>query len=450
MSGETQNQDATLAKSATTQETEIEVSNDKEKDTTGQLVPTDDTSIQPTSLSPVPPMMDETNVEVDTSNSTKDSTNPVTKLKASDVINATKTHPSRGFAATPDTSSMLHEAPRSSSEHVRSRGSSASVAGDSNVEIPSTNEVDLDDSHPGSDDERVTESRSEIQNIMDQFAEKEAGEEITSPQVESGPLLDAPVQHPPRKSSLEPIDRALSTTIHNLEDLQVQSKDSMSPTDQEIRPQVPPKASPSLQRSMDRHRTDSLDSPLSPSITTLHRPPPPEPEPEPDLPFDFHRFLEQLRHRSADPVAKFLRSFLAEFGKKQWMVHEQVKIISDFLAFISGKMSQCEIWREVSDAEFDNAREGMEKLVMNRLYTQTFSPAIPARQTLPVSRSRKRNAEQSLGPGRKGQHQEDVERDEVLAQKVSIYGWVQEEHLDIQPVGSSGKRFLILAQQGQF
>lgn len=131
------------------------------------------------------------------------------------------------------------------------------------------------------------------------------------------------------------------------------------------------------------------------------------------------------------------------------MVHEQVKIIGDFLAFITNKMAQCEVWREVSDAEFDNAREGMEKLVMNRLYTQTFSPAIPPPQPLPGSKGKRRGGERQMGPGRKGQHQEDVERDEILAQKVSIYGWIKEEHLDIPPVADSGKRFLLLAQQGE-
>lgn len=130
------------------------------------------------------------------------------------------------------------------------------------------------------------------------------------------------------------------------------------------------------------------------------------------------------------------------------MVHEQVKIIGDFLAFITNKMAQCEVWREVSDAEFDNAREGMEKLVMNRLYTQTFSPAIPPPQPIPGTRPRRRGAERPMGPGRRGQHQEDVERDEVLAQKVGIYGWIKEEHLDIPAVGDSGRRFLVLAQAG--
>jgi len=129
------------------------------------------------------------------------------------------------------------------------------------------------------------------------------------------------------------------------------------------------------------------------------------------------------------------------------MVHEQVKIISDFLSFIANKMALCEVWRDVSDAEFDNAREGMEKLVMNRLYSQTFSPAIPPPQPIPGAKPKRRGGERPMGPGRRGQHQEDVERDEVLAQKIAIYGWVREEHLDIPPVNESGKRFLKLAQQ---
>lgn len=132
------------------------------------------------------------------------------------------------------------------------------------------------------------------------------------------------------------------------------------------------------------------------------------------------------------------------------MVHEQVKIISDFLEFITNKMAQCEVWKNVSEAEFDNAKEGMEKLVMNRLYSQTFSPAIPPPPTPTGGAGRgKRRELEKQGPWRRGQHQEDVERDEILAQKIRIYSWVREEHLDIPPVGPQGRRFLNLAQQGE-
>jgi hypothetical protein len=275
---------------------------------------------------------------------------------------------------------------------------------------------------------------SEIQSIMDQFAD-EAGaptkEEIMSPRHE---LATPVLGFPPRKSSLEPLrsrdmDSIASSPVTTSSDLI-----STSP------PPVPPKPDQPFIKSP---ASQSLRSPSTSSA------PPPPPEPEPDLPFDFHRFLEQLRHKSADPVAKFLRSFLTEFSKKQWMVHEQVKIISDFLAFITNKMALCDVWREVSDPEFDNAKEGMEKLVMNRLYAQTFSPAIPAPLQPPrsTSRGKRKEPEKVLGPGRRGQHQEDVERDEILAQKIRIYGWVKEEHLDIPPVGASSERFLRLAEQ---
>lgn len=36
--------------------------------------------------------------------------------------------------------------------------------------------------------------------------------------------------------------------------------------------------------------------------------------------------------------------------------------------FISARMRDSEVWRNATEAEFDNAMEGMEKLVMNRLY----------------------------------------------------------------------------------
>ncbi|KAF1846416.1 uncharacterized protein K460DRAFT_377629 [Cucurbitaria berberidis CBS 394.84] len=282
-------------------------------------------------------------------------------------------------------------------------------------------------------EDAVDDSQTEIQSIMEQF-EGSGGpgaDDIMSPRLElASPMLESPsTAFPPRRSSLVPLDKPLPTPADDAA--------SISPL------HSPPPRTSSLYRV---GTNTSFEEPTSPSAhASKYKPIQPAPEPEPDLPFDFHRFLEQLRHRTADPVAKFLRSFLLEFGKKQWMVHEQVKIIGDFLEFISKKMAQCEVWRTVSDAEFDNAREGMEKLVMNRLYNHTFSPAIPPPE--PASPRKGRRRQEPPGPGRRGQHQEDVERDEVLAQKVRIYKWVKEEHLDIKPVGDKGRKFLHLAQQ---
>ncbi|KAK8880181.1 hypothetical protein PGQ11_001475 [Apiospora arundinis] len=319
---------------------------------------------------------------------------------------------------------------------------------------PTRSDAGYDDRRYTSEDEQEGTSRSEIQSIMEQFPEEGGGpdvDEVMSPRLEiASPFLGSPpAQHPPRKSSLEPLAPSIAQQIQDLQGLRVNSQSPSSARSktkeresEDQGPPVPPKDGPSEEKLPS-------ESPMSPT-SGAHRPPPPEPEPEPSLPFDFHRFLEQLQKKKADPVARYLKSFLQEFGKRQWMVHEQVKIIGDFLAFIANKMAQCEVWREVSDAEFDNAREGMEKLVMNRLYTQTFSPAIPPPQPIPGAKPKRRGGERPMGPGRRGQHQEDVERDEILTQKINIYGWVKEEHLDIPPVSDSGKRFLNLAQQGSF
>ncbi|KAI1254990.1 hypothetical protein MGN70_003053 [Eutypa lata] len=312
---------------------------------------------------------------------------------------------------------------------------------------PTRSDIGYDEKRFASDDENEGNSRSEIDTIMGQFPEGGGGpgeDEVMSPRLEiTSPLLASPpIQHPPRKSSLEPLTPSIAQqlnglTLSNASSTTVASKEKGRDLD-DLGPPVPPKDGPSDEKLTPAESVQSIP---------LHRPPPPEPEPEPALPFDFHRFLEQLKHKKADPVARYLKSFLSEFAKRQWMVHEQVKIISDFLAFIANKMAQCEVWADVSDAEFDNAREGMEKLVMNRLYTQTFSPAIAPPQPIPGAKPRRRGGERPMGPGRRGQHQEDVERDEVLAQRISIYGWVREEHLDIPPVSESGRRFLTLAQQ---
>ncbi|PKX92538.1 guanine nucleotide exchange factor VPS9 [Aspergillus novofumigatus IBT 16806] len=286
----------------------------------------------------------------------------------------------------------------------------------------------------GMDGTREDDSESEIQSIMGQFQDPErrgSQEQLMSPRLElAEQFLGGQGHFPPRHSSLSKSAEGGS---------QAAQVNAGTPSAVE-KPPAP--ISKSAHRASEDHPALTRRS----STSTV---PPPPPEPEPDQPFDFHRFLEQLRHRTADPVAKFLRSFLNEFGKRQWMVHEQVKIISDFLTFITNKMAMCEVWRDVSDSEFDNAKEGMEKLVMNRLYSQTFSPAIPAPPSIPrsASRSRRREMERLHGPWRRGQHQEDVERDDVLAQKMRIYGWVKEQHLDIPPVGAHGRRFLNLAQQ---
>lgn len=152
-----------------------------------------------------------------------------------------------------------------------------------------------------------------------------------------------------------------------------------------------------------------------PSISSLdstEKTPSQAPEPTLPPPFDFQWFLDLLRHKSADPIARYLKSFLSEFNKRTWSAQEQVKIIIDFKTFIFEKMQLCPPFSKLSEAEMDNAMEGMEKLIMNRLYTRTFSPEIPEAR-------------------RDDSHEEDIIIDRVLNDKMTIWHWIEGRHLDI-------------------
>ena len=43
---------------------------------------------------------------------------------------------------------------------------------------------------------------------------------------------------------------------------------------------------------------------------------------------------------------------------------------------------------------------------------------------------------------------DDLERDRVLSQRIALFGWIEETHLDI-PEGEGSKGFLMFAQQGK-
>ncbi|KAF8967767.1 hypothetical protein BDZ97DRAFT_1803218 [Flammula alnicola] len=153
------------------------------------------------------------------------------------------------------------------------------------------------------------------------------------------------------------------------------------------------------------------------------------PVPKPiDGGFDFQKFLDQMKTKSADPVSKYLRSFLSNFAKRTFTVNDQVKIINDFLAFIASQMRECDVWKNCSEADFENSMEGMEKLVMNRLYDFTFTPQLlRANPPRPITT-------------------DDLERDRVLSQRIALFGWLEEKHLDI-PEGEGSRGFLMFAEQ---
>lgn len=160
------------------------------------------------------------------------------------------------------------------------------------------------------------------------------------------------------------------------------------------------------------------------------------PRKDKDPSFNFQKFLDQMKSRGAEPLGKYVRSFLSNFTKRTFTVNDQIKIINDFLSFIATKMRETDIWRNATEEEFDNAMEGMEKLVMNRLYEYTYTPCLPL-----------------LTPPRPVTA-DDLERDRVLSQRIALFSWVRPRHLDIPELESddndgngNNTGFLEFAQQ---
>ena len=142
--------------------------------------------------------------------------------------------------------------------------------------------------------------------------------------------------------------------------------------------------------------------------------------------------------------------FLKEFSRKPPVSStDQQKIISDFLDFISTKMRQTDPWRslyleelersplplptssekveeegetgvfrdgpERAEEEFGLSLEAMEKLVMNRLWHLTFTPAM-----------------ESEGGGGGMSMSGDLERDQVVRQRIRLFrDWLEPKHLDL-------------------
>jgi Rab5 GDP/GTP exchange factor len=92
-------------------------------------------------------------------------------------------------------------------------------------------------------------------------------------------------------------------------------------------------------------------------------------------------------------------------------------------------MRDTEPWRNLPPQDFDHALEGMEKLVMNRLYDYTFTPYVA-----------------TLVPPRPITV-DDLDKDRALDQRIRLFTWLEPQHLDV-PDEEGAPGFLAFAQQG--
>lgn len=125
---------------------------------------------------------------------------------------------------------------------------------------------------------------------------------------------------------------------------------------------------------------------------------------------------------------------------------DQIRVINDFLDFIAGKMRAVDPWKsmvmdldaERGEAEYDMATEAMEKLVMNRLWHLWVSslPRPPPHFYLSVCadpgmlpRTFSPAVDLNSLPGHPPT--DDLERDNVLSQRIRLFAWVTPANLDL-------------------
>lgn len=203
----------------------------------------------------------------------------------------------------------------------------------------------------------------------------------------------------------------VSQTISNNTVLNVETAPLISNTDLLI-----PDTKLTTDTKPDTKPTDA--QPTSPTQTLISNnqviaPSPQNEVPEEIIPFDFQKFLKQLRSKDCDPIVRYIKSFIKQFGQKTWSLEEQEKLIKDFEIFIFGKFIAVEEFKDLNQVEITNVKEGFEKLIMSRLYTQVFPPALV--NTIKLSPS----------------HKEVLLQDLKLLENLIRFQWIENRHLDI-------------------
>lgn len=91
---------------------------------------------------------------------------------------------------------------------------------------------------------------------------------------------------------------------------------------------------------------------------------------------DFDLFLRQLKSRKADPVLRYIRSFINNFINGKFTAEQQSKLVKDFGDFIFEQLTIHQPFSILNEKELLNAKFGIEKLVMTKIYSYCYSPDI--------------------------------------------------------------------------
>jgi len=87
----------------------------------------------------------------------------------------------------------------------------------------------------------------------------------------------------------------------------------------------------------------------------------------------YRDFLDKLRQPAAADVVNAMKTFIENFQKKSQQA-EQHKKVRQFLDHMEETIQRHVLWEHCTDDEIENAREGLEKLLMTRIHSRAFKP----------------------------------------------------------------------------
>ncbi|EDO15277.1 hypothetical protein Kpol_455p8 [Vanderwaltozyma polyspora DSM 70294] len=130
--------------------------------------------------------------------------------------------------------------------------------------------------------------------------------------------------------------------------------------------------------------------------------------------YDFQLFIKQFKDPRAEPLVKYTKSFLNNFTRQRlWTAEEQKKLINDFKIFVYDKFNSFEPFQSMDARHLLNSQEGIEKLIMGKLYLYCFSPCLIKTRHLDEG------------------HKNDLEVDAKLVAKIEEYSFIKPQNLDI-------------------
>lgn len=233
----------------------------------------------------------------------------------------------------------------------------------------------------------------------DQQAEQVEGES-TEPQPDVDSNQDSSLSSELAFKESNDDDLLKGTQLETVEDYQLKDDDLPDQTSNSSSAPVRPrqKRNNSIQRTLETVNPQS-------QYQRSHRP------------FDFQTFLSHIKKRSADPLVRYIRSFLVSFTRQAPAMDtaQKVKAVRQFKDFIKVKFQEYEPFASMDQVDIENSNEGIEKLIMNRLYEYCFSPEVFNK----------------FGARTPESHLKDMREDVKFASYLDKFSWVLGTHLDV-------------------